>query len=806
MEKYICIHGHFYQPPRENPWLEGIELQDSAYPYHDWNARISAECYAPNASARILNSEGKLLELVNNYSKISFNFGPTLLAWMEREDPETYNAILEADQLSMEKFNGHGSAIAQVYNHIILPLANKRDRITQIYWGIKDFESRFQRKPKGLWLAETAVDYNCLELMVEYGIRFTILAPRQAKRFRKIGDKDWNTTEIDPTTPYLIKLKNGKSINVFFYDGPISLGIAFENMLSSGETFANRLTGAFIEDREWNQIVHIATDGETYGHHHKYGEMALAYALKIIEDSDSVKIINYGDYLEKHPPELEAEIHENSSWSCFHGIDRWRDDCGCNSGMKPGWHQKWRKPLREALDWLRDKAAELFETKGKVYFKEPWKARDEFIDIILDRSRENIDKFIVQHCQKNLSEKEEQKAIKLLELQRHSMLMYTSCGWFFDDISGIETIQILQYAGRVIQLVHDLFDLDLESTFLEKLEHAPGNIPEYQNAKVIYNKFVKPAMVDLLNVAAHYVISSFFETSYKSESIYSFEAEHEDSYVYDVGRRKYAAGKVRITSRVTLESGLFSFGVLHFGDHNINAGVILFSNEENYQKMLNESSTAFLGGDIVELIRAMDRHFLNSTFTLRSLFRDQQRKVSYHILDHTLGQTELILKHVRDSYHPLMSYIIELGHPLPEMFKNLTGALNNVELLRMINSQDIPNFEAIQYLIRQSIEYKLDIDIPGISLALENTIVGLIERFKEEPDQIVLLQSLLDGVEIIEKLSLPVNLWKIQYYYYYMLKNETYNSYKTEADFDNKEAEEWIDMFEQLGRKLEILV
>lgn len=805
MEKYICIHGHFYQPPRENPWLEGIELQDSAYPYHDWNARISAECYAPNASARVLNEKGSLQELVNNYSKISFNFGPTLLAWMEKEDPKTYQAILEADKISLERYNGHGSAIAQAYNHIILPLANKRDRVTQIYWGIKDFESRFKRKPEGLWLAETAVDMDCLETMVEHDIRFTILAPRQAKCFRKIGEEDWIEDDIDPTTPYIVKLGNGKSINVFFYDGPISLGIAFEGMLNSGETFANRLIGAFVEGRDWNQLVHIATDGETYGHHHKHGEMALAYALQLIEDKGYAKIINYGAYLEKHPPEFEAQIHENSSWSCFHGIERWRNDCGCNSGMNPGWHQKWRAPLRKALDWLRDSVAVQFQEKGEEYFHSPWKAREEFIDVILDRSRENIASFLKKHAKREFEESEQQDALKLLELQRHAMLMYTSCGWFFDEVSGIENVQILQYAARVIQLGNDLFELDLEPHFLKKLELAPSNVPEYKNAKVVYDRFVKPAMVDLLKVAAHYVVSSFFETSYKSESIYSFEAEHDDSHVYDIGRRKYAAGKVKITSRVTLETAWFSFGALHFGDHNINAGVREFVDEDSYQKMLQESSDAFLSGDIVEVIRTMDKHFLTSTFTLRSLFRDQQRKVSYQILDHTLGQTEIILKHVRDTYHPLMSYIIELGHPLPQMFRNLTGSLNNIELLRLINSQEIPNFENIQFLIKQSIEYKLDIDMPGISLAIENAMVSLIERLNEEPDEIIFLQSLIDGVELIRNLKLPVDLWKTQHFYYYMMKN-TYQSFKQKSTKENEGLEDWIRMFEELGKKLNISI
>ncbi len=358
MEKYVCVHGHFYQPPRENPWIEEIELQDSAYPYHDWNERITAECYAPNTASRLLDGEGKIMAIVNNYSRISFNFGPTLLAWMERHDANTYRAILEADKLSRERFSGHGSALAQAYNHMIMPLANSRDKRTQVIWGIKDFEKRFGREPEGMWLPETAVDTETLEILAEQGIKFAILAPSQAKSFHKIDEnKEWQSTEggkIDPSTCYRCSLPSGKTINLFFYDGPISQEVAFGKLLTSGETFAQRLMGAFSEGRDWPQLVHIATDGETYGHHHHYGDMALAFCLHFIESSNSATLTNYGEFLEKNPPHYEVQIFDHSSWSCVHGVERWRNDCGCNSGMHGGWHQKWRGPLRGALDALRD--------------------------------------------------------------------------------------------------------------------------------------------------------------------------------------------------------------------------------------------------------------------------------------------------------------------------------------------------------------------------------------------------------------------------------------------------------------------
>src|SRR5436190_5637216 len=499
MQRFICIHGHFYQPPRENPWLESVELQDSAAPYHDWNERITAECYAPNAKARILNGEGRIAEITNNYSKISFNFGPTLLAWMKDKMPEVHDAIVAADKLSQQRFSGHGSAMAQVYNHMILPLANSRDKHTQIIWGIRDFESRFGRPPEGLWLSETAADMDTLDTLVQHGIKFTILSPFQASRTREMGKRNWkdaNGAQLDPTRGYLVKLPGGKNITAFFYDAPVSQAIAFERLLVSGERLAQRLGGAFDDQRQWDQLVHIATDGESYGHHPRYGEMALAYALHHIEQSGIAKLTNYGEYLEKHPPTHEAQIHEKSAWSCSHGVDRWMRDCGCNSGGHAGWNQGWREPLRNSLDWLRDELTPLYESKAGEFLRDPWKARDDYISVILDRSSENVNNFFREQAARELNEGEKVAALKLLELQRHAMLMYTSCGWFFDELSGIETVQVIQYASRALQLARDVLGKDLEPAFLDRLDAARSNIAGKGGGRNIYQMHVQPAMLD----------------------------------------------------------------------------------------------------------------------------------------------------------------------------------------------------------------------------------------------------------------------------------------------------------------------
>jgi len=362
--KYVCIHGHFYQPPRENPSLEHVELQDSAYPYHDWNERITAECYAPNAASRIMDAEGRIARIVNNYETISFNFGPTLLSWLQEKSPDVYQAVIDADVKSRKVFSGHGSALSQAYNHMILPLANSRDKRTQVIWGLGDFAYRFGRAPEGMWLPETAVDLETLDLLAEHGIKFTVLAPRQAARGRKIGSRAWKDVSgdrIDPTRSYVLRLPSRRKIALFFYDGPISRAVAFEGLLSNGEHFANRLLSGFSEERNWPQLLHIATDGESYGHHHHFGEMALSYALEHIRSREWAQITNYGEFLEKHPPTHQVEIFENSSWSCVHGIERWRAHCGCNSGGHGGWNQQWRLAPRQPGPALRGKGARVFE-------------------------------------------------------------------------------------------------------------------------------------------------------------------------------------------------------------------------------------------------------------------------------------------------------------------------------------------------------------------------------------------------------------------------------------------------------------
>jgi alpha-amylase/alpha-mannosidase (GH57 family) len=807
MERYICVHGHFYQPPRENPWLEMIELQDSAYPYHDWNERITAEAYAPNAVSRILDDEAQIVEMANNYAKISFNFGPTLLAWLESKSPQVYASVQEADRISQENYSGHGSALAQAYNHMILPLANERDKRTQILWGLRDFEHRFKRQPEGMWLPETAVDLETLEIMAEYGVRFTILAPHQAQRVRALGATEWHDVggaKIDPTRAYTLSLGSGRPIAVFFYDGPIARAVAFEGLLKSGESFAKRILSSFAKTPEWPQISHIATDGETYGHHHRFGDMALAYALHYIESNNLARLTNYGEYLEKNPPTHEVEIVENTSWSCIHGVERWKDDCGCNSGSHPDWHQGWRAPLRKALDWLRDTLAGVYEDKVRLFLKDPWEARNDGIDVILDRSREAFDAFLNRHAIRALEDHEKILVRKLLEMERHTMLMYTSCGWFFDELSGIETVQVIQYAGRAIQLAQEASGTQVESHFLELLKRAKSNIPDQGDGRQIYEKFVRAAMVDLEKVVAHYAVSSLFEDYEDETAISCFTVKRDDYGSFEVGRTKLAVGRARVASEITEESDLLCFGALHMGDHNINCGVRQYQGEEAYGSLMKEVPEAFERGDLPETLRIMDKHFGASAYSLRSLFRDEQRKILDGILESTLQEAQALYHQLYEHHALMLRFLRDSDLPLPMgLFMAAEFALNE-NLRRAFEEQEIQP-ESVENILEEVRSLKVHLDTDTLEYALRNNLGQLAQEFNDNPTDMGILQRLTQALLILEKLPFQVNLWGVQNTCYEVLKS-VYPEFKEKADRGSKPATEWIDQFTVLAEKVSVRV
>jgi alpha-amylase/alpha-mannosidase (GH57 family) len=801
MDRYLCIHCHFYQPPRENPWLETVELQDSAYPFHDWNERITAECYAPNSASRILDPQGRIDRIVNNYAQISFNFGPTLLSWMEANSPDVYASILDADRISQERFSGHGNAIAQCYNHVIMPLANRRDKETQVIWGIRDFESRFGRAPEGMWLPETAVDLETMEVLAEHDIRFTVLAPRQARQARRHG-RQWRNVEgarIDPKMPYFCQLPSGKRISLFFYDGPISRAVAFEHLLNSGEAFASRLIGGFTERRH-PQLMHIATDGETYGHHHPHGDMALAYALAYIEKNELAKITNYGEFLAKHPPTHEVEIIENTSWSCAHGIERWRSDCGCNSG-RAGWNQQWRQPLRNALDFLRDDIAGPFEQRAGELVHDPWAARNEYIDIVNDRSDRNVDDFLAVHQTHELTEAQQCELLSLLEMQRHAMLMYTSCGWFFDELSGIETVQVIQYAARALQLAEILFGDGREQRFTEMLSLAPTNMAEYRNGAEIYRRFVKPARVDLLGVGAHYAISALFRGFQPHSNIYAYEVTVKDSHRLQAGRLQIAVGHGEVRSRITRHAKDVTFGVLHLGDNNLIAGVRPFQGEEQYRELAHDAESAFLRTDIADAVRALDRHFENTSYSLKSLFKDEQRRVVSILLSSVVNEAEAMYRQIHDNHAPLMRFLTDIRMPFPQVLSVTSDFVVNAALQHAFLDDPL-NLGHINTLLETVRREQITLDAAGLSYTLRGRINSLMQAFAAMPEDIGTVQRMNDIFAMINSLPFPVNLWKAQNLYY-ELKQTLFPVISERLD---RESRLWAHQFADLGGRLGIAI
>ena len=762
--RYLCVHGHFYQPPRENPSLEAIELQDSAYPYHDWNERISAECYGPNAISRILDNEQRIVKLVNNYSQMSFNFGPTLLSWMETKAPKVYDALREADRASRERFSGHGSALAQAYNHMIMPLANARDKSTQIKWGIRDFEYRFGRAPEGMWLPETAVDLETLEALAAHGVKFTILAPRQAKRVRKRGARNWHDVtgeKIDPSRAYLVQLFSRKTINVFFYDGPISQGVAFERLLDDGKRFADRLVSGFSDTRQWPQLVNIATDGESYGHHHRFGEMALSYALHHVETNNLAQLTNYAEFLERHPADHFVEIVDNSSWSCVHGIERWRSNCGCNSGGRAGWNQMWRGPLRESLDWLRDCLAPKFEQKATELLKNPWEARDQYINVVLDRSPENVDKFLWEHATHQLRRDEQVTALKLLEIQRQAMLMYTSCGWFFDEVSGLETVQVIQYAGRAVRLMQELTGNGLESEFLERLAAVKSNLPEHGDAKQIYENWVKPAFVSINQLAGHYAISSLFEPYGERTRIYCYDVEREDFTLEAEGKQRLAVGRAQFSSAITREAECLAFGVLHLGDHNIAAGVSHFGKVENYNGLKKALTDSFAQADTTRTLQQVTEAFRENTFSLRTLFRDEQRKIVNNILNDSVATAEAAYQAVYENQAPLVRFLHSLGIPIPAAFQSAVEIAVNSQLKKAFAPDELDT-DSIQSFLKEAAAAKVNVDAPGLEYAIRQRLEKEAREFAGQPTNLEIVQRLRKLLDFVMSLPFPVQLWEVQ--------------------------------------------
>ena len=702
--RYICIHGHFYQPPRENPWLGVVEVEDSAAPFHDWNERITRECYAPNTRARLLDHDGRMIKLVNNFAWMSFNFGPTLQQWLAEHAPDVHRGIVEADQVSQGRRGGHGNALAQVYNHLIMPLASKHDKETQVVWGIADFRHRFGRDPEGMWLPETAVDTESLEVLAKAGITFTILAPRQAKRWRKKGSKEWQELPggIDPSRAYLCRLPSGRSIALFFLDAIVSHQVAFERLLDDGERFLDRLAQGFDDSREHAQLMHIATDGESYGHHHAHGDMALAYLLGRLADDPDVRLTNYGEFLELHPPEWEVEIHDNSSWSCVHGIERWRSDCGCR--MRGEWEQRWRGPLRRALDRLKSQLDHIFSTRGRECLR-PLGARNAYIEVILNRDSDDaIPAFLDRHGHPDLDKAQVVAALRLLEMQTDAMLMFTSCGWFHDEISGIETVQCLQYAARTIYLAKQL-GRDLEESFSAGLEDAPSNVPRFRDGSGVWEQLIRPGVVDLERVLAHHAISLIYQPADEGsrQRVYSFDLETLEKEVRTRGQGHLAFGRLRAKSRRTWNEAA---GPVR--DHPLwrtrfprRARSRAESRRLDFESLKPRLLDAYRTGSLADITGLVSREFPGHSHRLDDLFRDEQRRIIGIVLEDRFADYQRSFELLSNQDEEVLNRLGQLSYPIPKPMRAAASTYLDIHLAEEIGRLargEVASLDAIDHL------------------------------------------------------------------------------------------------------------
>lgn len=814
-EKFLTIHGHFYQPPRENPWLEAIELQDSALPFHDWNERICKECYNPNSVSRIVDNKNQILDIVNNYQYMSFNFGPTLLSWMEEFAPLTYERIIKADIDSISEHSGHGNALAQVYNHMIMPLANAHDKETQVKWGIRDFEYRFGRKPEGIWLAETAVDDATLKVLVDNGIKFTILSPYQALKIRKTGDKEWQDVSwgnIDPARSYKYTLKcdSKKSIDLFFYDGAISRSVAFDELLKDGNRFIKRLKEGVSETRNYPQLVNIATDGESYGHHTKFGDMALSYVLKIKAEDEGFKITNYAEYLDKYESDYEVDIKQASSWSCFHGVGRWKEDCGCSTGGHPGWNQKWREPLRNALDYLRDELAKVFEAEGPKYFNDnPWTIRNKYIDVILDRNYITIRKFQKENFKPDLTEEQKVKGMELLEIQRQAMLMYTSCGWFFSEISGIETVQIMKYAARAMQLVARFTNEDFETNFKDILSQAKSNIAEFGTGKDIYEHFVKPSVVTAKQIACLWAISSIYQDFEDEEDVYCYTVKRLSYQKVQKGSSNFLVGHIEISSKVTLQKANLMFALMQYAGGDFHCAIKEFSNDAEFNELQATLIKTFALNPITEIIRTLDEKFGKEYFTLKDIFIEERKKILQILLKDQLEKFGNTYKEMYDQGKGSIYHMQNLGLEIPKEFKiSAEYALSHRYNDLLAGSDGFVETPIIQQIKDINFEAKrmnIAIDKTPSNKNFAKRIITNLNRLTKS-FEIQQADTIIELFEIVEKLDLQIDISEAQNVYY----NKIYHRIGDILENNEKEPRDkdikFIKLLLNIGEKLNINV
>jgi alpha-amylase/alpha-mannosidase (GH57 family) len=816
---YVVIHGHFYQPPRENPWIEQIEEEVSARPYHDWNARVTEECYTPNGCARIYDGNRRILDIVNNYKKLSFNFGPTLLTWLEVYAPLTYQRLLAADRLSLAHL-GHGNAIAQAYNHIILPLANHRDRETEVIWGLKDFRHRFGREAEAMWLPETAVDYPTLEILAAHGMKYVILSPYQARRVRPLEGGAWEAVQahtLDTTQAYRCFLPSASGapeerryIDVFFYNGRVASDLSFGDLLGDSQRLVASLEEGFRPDLPRPQLLHVATDGENYGHHHNFGELALAYALDKVVPQQGFTLTNYAAFLEVAPPKMRVELElgpkgEGSSWSCAHGVGRWKEDCGCSTGGPPTWNQRWRTHLREAFDYLNTRLARIFEEEGAAYLKDPWAARNDYLEVILDRREETILRFFSRHGHKGLTQETWFQPLRLLEMQRHTLLMYTSCGWFFADLAGLETIQVMKYAARALQLGQHFSQEPLEEPFLQRLEQADSNITGEGNGRAIFLRRVKPAVVDFPKVVNQWAISWLKNRERQCpHSIYHFRVRPLEQEFGTQGTLDLASGRLRVTSGITWREETLSFFTVHLGSYLYRTQIFQNHNPEDFQA-LKEELFQVLAQTPEDLIPFLATRLGERYYTVHDIFQEEKEQIFLDLLEENREEALGTLAHHFGDATPILRTMAKERLLLPRLYQALGEITLNrrlVQILRRLEPEPdlLPTSEDMLDLLQEAdlFGFKLE-SREGAQILrriLHHHLTGLGAGF-----QLDAAQSLMNFLKLQKRIPITLDVTEAQNFFFGLLK-EHFSSLAARSARDpdsRKLAETVVELAEALN-------
>jgi len=760
---HLIIHGHFYQPRRENPWLGIVERQPSAYPFHDWNERIASECYTPNTLSRLLDERGLIEGVANNFEYISFNVGPTLLEWLEREEPRTYSRILKADRISRKRNGGHGNAIAQVYNHEILPLTGEREQRREIRWGLEDFRRRFGREAEGIWLPETAIHPMMIPLLIEEKIGFIILAPHQAKRIRRIGSSDWmdvSDGSIDTARPYRAfwkddtgKVDYKRFIDIFFFNKEISNAVSFQHLLTNAEQFAERLSGAVRRDKSQPLLV-VATDGETFGHHEPFGDMCIAYFFKNLAERYGFAPTNFARYLELAPPEYEVELDEGpegegTSWSCAHGVARWKRDCGCSKGPAY-WHARWREPLRKALDVVKRATDEVFEREAPKYCERPWDALDKYIEVVEAREEKKTEEFLEGVAKGNLSEAARSTFLRLLEAEHSSSLMFASCGWFFSEISRLEPVQNLRFAAHAINLLDGMLEESKFFEFLEYLEKAESNIPELKNGRAVYELFVKPSIYTPPKIAASYAFSVLLENDPQGVPVPRFEIEEKARKTLP-GPRRSATGVLLIKDRFILEKSFYGYWIFFNSLRDIRCYVKRVSSQEEYARI-----TQALSSTDREAYRKVLKE---SALGWQAVTEAVSERLLREMLAETLDGLQKEFERLYGQNRELFEIYVEAGlEPPPELRALARTSLSKLFLREFQAHGDDwskESFAVVRAIEEKGRKYQVELDKDDVRQMIEQDLRRAAEAFLEKPSSEV-LQLLVKMLRATEDLNIKI--------------------------------------------------